>query len=452
MRRPPVLAALAALVLVAGCGGDPKPTPIARPTASPSPSASASATPPALPAAAKTKSGAIAFAKTFVDGELLGKCWRHPAPLRALVRPVLHSCEALADADRPDVRRRRQRSRAAPGRQRARVQRDQEQCRRWSMGWSSYDGAVLDPELERPGRRRSRPAKAQSQGIQPSLVLAANGWSVWSARAAHPAAMPSHLTALLVGHCIAANGLHAVEAQWLTGTCPADETTDVYEVNSTRLRRELHLVHPASNGAIPAAAARTRPGRPSRTARRIHALQDKSSIGFGRCPPPATTEALVCSVTAAPAAVTAGHRGDGAGRVPADPTPPPEVAQPAGEQDADQLRHDLLHRCPAPDPQPHLAGAAGAAGDPAEPVRVGARRRDDRDHGNAGAPYPAKDVVYRYSDAHRTVDHRVVVTWSARWSLNGGALQPVDGTVTTSGPATPLRIAEASPALSGEGH
>ncbi len=39
-----------------------------------------------------------------------------------------------------------------------------------------------------------------------------------------------------------------------------------------------------------------------------------------------------------------------------------------------------------------------------------------------GAPYPAKDVVYRYSDAHRTVDHRVVVTWSARWSLNGGAL------------------------------
>ena len=69
-----------------------------------------------------------------------------------------------------------------------------------------------------------------------------------------------------------------------------------------------------------------------------------------------------------------------------------------------------------------------------------------------GAPYPAKDVVYRYSDAHRTVDHRVVVTWSARWSLNGGALQPVNGTVTTTGPATPLRIAEASPALSGEGH
>ena len=51
-----------------------------------------------------------------------------------------------------------------------------------------------------------------------------------------------------------------------------------------------------------------------------------------------------------------------------------------------------------------------------------------------------------------TVAHRVVVTWSAEWSLNGGPLQPVNGTVTTSGPATPLRIAEASPALSGSGH
>jgi hypothetical protein len=69
-----------------------------------------------------------------------------------------------------------------------------------------------------------------------------------------------------------------------------------------------------------------------------------------------------------------------------------------------------------------------------------------------GSPYPAKDIVYRYADAHRTVQHRVVVTWSAEYSLNGGPLQPVNGTVTTTGPATPLRIAEASPALSGSGH
>lgn len=70
----------------------------------------------------------------------------------------------------------------------------------------------------------------------------------------------------------------------------------------------------------------------------------------------------------------------------------------------------------------------------------------------AGAPYPAKDVIHRYTDARQTVQHRVVVTWSAEWSLNGGALQPVDGTVTTTGPLTPLRVAEASPALSGSGH
>lgn len=69
-----------------------------------------------------------------------------------------------------------------------------------------------------------------------------------------------------------------------------------------------------------------------------------------------------------------------------------------------------------------------------------------------GAPYPAKDIVYRYADAHRTVAHRVSVTWSAEYSLNGGPLKPVDGTVTTTGPATPLRVAEASPALSGSGH
>lgn len=70
----------------------------------------------------------------------------------------------------------------------------------------------------------------------------------------------------------------------------------------------------------------------------------------------------------------------------------------------------------------------------------------------AGAPYPAKDVTHRYSDARRTVQHRVTVTWTAQWSLNGGPLQPVDGTVATTGPPTPLRVAEASPALSGSGH
>ena len=55
-----------------------------------------------------------------------------------------------------------------------------------------------------------------------------------------------------------------------------------------------------------------------------------------------------------------------------------------------------------------------------------------------------KDIVYRYSDAHVTVDHRVVVTWSAQWSLNGGPLQPVAGTVTTT--ARPRRCGSPRPA------
>jgi hypothetical protein len=69
-----------------------------------------------------------------------------------------------------------------------------------------------------------------------------------------------------------------------------------------------------------------------------------------------------------------------------------------------------------------------------------------------GAPYPAKDVVHRYQQAHVTVSQHVEVVWTARWSLNGGPYQDVDGTVTTVGPDTPLRIAEATPALSGYGH
>lgn len=69
-----------------------------------------------------------------------------------------------------------------------------------------------------------------------------------------------------------------------------------------------------------------------------------------------------------------------------------------------------------------------------------------------GAAYPAKDVTYRYQHAHVTVQHHVEIVWTARWSLNGGPMQDVPGTVTTVGPATPLRVAEATPALSGYGH
>lgn len=64
-----------------------------------------------------------------------------------------------------------------------------------------------------------------------------------------------------------------------------------------------------------------------------------------------------------------------------------------------------------------------------------------------GAKYPSKAVVHRYQHAHVTVQHSVSIRWTARWSLNGGPSQPVPGSVTTTGPATPIRIAEATPVL-----
>lgn len=69
-----------------------------------------------------------------------------------------------------------------------------------------------------------------------------------------------------------------------------------------------------------------------------------------------------------------------------------------------------------------------------------------------GAAYPSREVVHRYQRAHVTVEHQVRVTWSAQYAVNGGPVQPVPGTVTLTGPATALRIAEATPALSGAGH
>jgi hypothetical protein len=43
----------------------------------------------------------------------------------------------------------------------------------------------------------------------------------------------------------------------------------------------------------------------------------------------------------------------------------------------------------------------------------------------------------------------VAVTYSARFRVDGGAWQDVDGTVTIDGPPASLRIAEATAVLSG---
>ncbi|RYU09667.1 hypothetical protein [Nocardioides iriomotensis] len=66
-----------------------------------------------------------------------------------------------------------------------------------------------------------------------------------------------------------------------------------------------------------------------------------------------------------------------------------------------------------------------------------------------GARFPAKDVIHEYTDAHVTVMPSVDVTYAARFRVNGGAWQDIPETVTISGPAGSLRIAEATAVLSG---
>jgi hypothetical protein len=70
----------------------------------------------------------------------------------------------------------------------------------------------------------------------------------------------------------------------------------------------------------------------------------------------------------------------------------------------------------------------------------------------AGAKYPRKDIVYRYQKAHVTVKHRLTIEWSARWRQDGNPWRDVEGTATSTGGSTALRISEAVPVLSGQGH
>jgi hypothetical protein len=66
-----------------------------------------------------------------------------------------------------------------------------------------------------------------------------------------------------------------------------------------------------------------------------------------------------------------------------------------------------------------------------------------------GAPYPAMDVVHRYDDAHVTVQPSVDVSYRVSYTVDGGAMQQLDTTLTAQGPPTGLRIREASPLLAG---
>lgn len=66
-----------------------------------------------------------------------------------------------------------------------------------------------------------------------------------------------------------------------------------------------------------------------------------------------------------------------------------------------------------------------------------------------GAPYPAKDVTHDYVDAHTTVRTSVDVTYTARFRVGNGGWQTIPGAVTIAGPASPLRVSEATAVLSG---
>jgi hypothetical protein len=67
-----------------------------------------------------------------------------------------------------------------------------------------------------------------------------------------------------------------------------------------------------------------------------------------------------------------------------------------------------------------------------------------------GAPYPDKQITYAYGTAHTTVRTSVDVTYTARFRVGGGDWQSIPETVTISGPASDLRISEATAVLSGD--
>jgi hypothetical protein len=67
-----------------------------------------------------------------------------------------------------------------------------------------------------------------------------------------------------------------------------------------------------------------------------------------------------------------------------------------------------------------------------------------------GDPYPSGSITHRYQDAQVTVHPQVTVAYGARFRVNGGGWQQIDETVSTTGPAGSLRVAEGTPLLSGD--
>jgi hypothetical protein len=94
MRRLVVSAAL--VLVVAGCGGDPKADPTRTPS-SPSTSVTPTATPPVMPEAAKanTKAGAVAFVRYYVDAFNFAQATGSSTELASKSSAHCHECRAV---------------------------------------------------------------------------------------------------------------------------------------------------------------------------------------------------------------------------------------------------------------------------------------------------------------------------------------------------------------------
>jgi hypothetical protein len=64
-----------------------------------------------------------------------------------------------------------------------------------------------------------------------------------------------------------------------------------------------------------------------------------------------------------------------------------------------------------------------------------------------GRPYPAMDVVHRYTAPSDDVQARVDVTYRVRFRVDGAAWQTIGQTLLASGPTTTLDVDEAAPVL-----
>ncbi len=64
-----------------------------------------------------------------------------------------------------------------------------------------------------------------------------------------------------------------------------------------------------------------------------------------------------------------------------------------------------------------------------------------------GLPYPAMDVVHRYTTPADSVQARVDVTYRVRFRVDGGPWQTIGQTLLAAGPPTPLDVDEAAPVL-----